>query len=258
MVIRSNILKYGKAHISAADKNHSPCVQLISRDNQNDISGIKVLLHFPDNLTDDIYEGHRNIKIKDYRKAWLNLATIDMVFTLSQFMPNKSKNTSAGFFVCITIDAEQLYCPRIRRAIILLKKNTPVHNRVIIEVKESTLHDYDDELVDIINGLSNKNIEFILDGFCKGLSSLTYLEHARFDSLIIDPPLTMIYGDHLVNPELVRSIVAFCHCLGVKTIATSDSDAQYYLLKNAGVSCIQRNLLKEPISGYSFFNDKSI
>lgn len=159
-----------------------------------------------------------------------------------------SQKAPEGFCFSFNFSAEQLYCTQVFNAIVTIKEKITTWCRVVIEIKESSLPEYDDELVDIFEKLRARGIELSLADFGKYSSSLLYMEHAGFSSLKIDRTVALTYKGKLVNKNLVKSIVSATQDLGMVVEAEGvESEEQCHLLISCGITHMQGPFFSKPI-----------
>lgn len=88
-----------------------------------------------------------------------------------------------------------------------------------LEITESILMDDTDVATNILQQLRALGTRLGLDDFGTGYSSLSYLHHFPFDTLKIDRSFVSRIGLEGENVEIVRTIVALAHSLGMNVIA---------------------------------------
>ncbi|RXJ10773.1 EAL domain-containing protein [Lelliottia nimipressuralis] len=177
----------------------------------------------------------------------INEMVISMILNAEKELMDLSKKAPKNFFISFTFSAEQLYCNEVFNALISLRRKISDRCRIVIEIKESSLPEYDDELVDIFEKLRLQGVDLSLTDFGKYSSSLLYLEHAGFSSLKMDHAVALAYKGKLVNKRLVKSIVSATQDLGMIVEADGvESEEQYRLLIDCGVTHMQGSFFSKP------------
>lgn len=88
-----------------------------------------------------------------------------------------------------------------------------------LEITESTLMTYSEVTRDVLQQLSDRNIQLCIDDFGTGYSSLSYLHQFPVHLLKIDRSFTQRIGVQNQDTEIVRTILALAHNLSMNVIA---------------------------------------
>lgn len=91
--------------------------------------------------------------------------------------------------------------------------------RVNLELTESVLMDDADEAVATIKRLKALGVKVVIDDFGTGYSSLSYIQRFPFDSLKVDRSFVGNMNEAEQNMEIVRTIIAMAHKLGLEVVA---------------------------------------
>jgi diguanylate cyclase (GGDEF)-like protein len=145
----------------------------------------------------------------------------------------------AGFTpvpVAINLSAKQFHQPRmVEDFLAALEKNHLEHAAVEIELTESAVMRYTDQVRDAMQRLSRLGVRFALDDFGTGYSSLTYLRQLPVDKIKIDHSFVR---DITVDKEaalIVRAIAELGRSLGLRVIAEGiETELQLEFLVNCG------------------------
>ena len=91
--------------------------------------------------------------------------------------------------------------------------------RVNLELTESVLMDDADAAVATIRRLKHLGVKVVIDDFGTGYSSLSYIQRFPFDSLKVDRSFVGNMNEAEQNMEIVRTIIAMAHKLGLEVVA---------------------------------------
>ena len=226
----------------------SPFINPVYEGQHRKISGVELSMKLFDGT--QYHCAKRHIDDIEHQKGSdiINDMSVKLLQNSEELLTGLSKNAPENFFISFNLSAEQLYCPQVFKAITSLKEKLASWCRVVIEIKESSLPEYDDDLVDIFERLRARGIELSLTDFGKYSSSLLYLEHAGFSSLKIDRTVALTYKGTLVNKNLVKSIVSATQDLGMVVEAEGvESEEQCQLLVDCGITQMQGPFFAKPI-----------
>lgn len=90
---------------------------------------------------------------------------------------------------------------------------------VKLELTESVLMDDADEAISTIKRLKALGVKVVIDDFGTGYSSLSYIQRFPFDSLKVDRSFVGNMNEAEQNMEIVRTIIAMAHKLGLEVVA---------------------------------------
>lgn len=115
-----------------------------------------------------------------------------------------------------------------------------------IEIKEEYLEENKKFIDSIFNDINSINIEFCLDNFGAGLTSISNLSKFPFKHLKIDQSLVQSLPRNSQNKNIIESIIAVANILNIKVTAKGiESKAQLDSLRALGCHYGQ---------GYFFFS----
>lgn len=226
----------------------SPFIHPVYEGQHRKISGVELTMRLFDGK--HYHCAKRHIDDIEHQKGAdiINDMSVTFLQKSEELLTGLSKNAPENFFFSFNFAAEQLYCAQVFGAIIALREKISSQCRVVIEIKESSLPEYDDDLVDVFERLRSRGIELSLTDFGKYSSSLLYLEHAGFSSLKIDRTVALTYKGTLVNKNLVKSIVSATQDLGMVVEAEGvESEEQCQLLVDCGITQMQGPFFAKPI-----------
>ncbi|MGK7892868.1 MAG: EAL domain-containing protein, partial [Xenococcus sp. (in: cyanobacteria)] len=92
-------------------------------------------------------------------------------------------------------------------------------NSLNLEITETTLMDYGEKTIDLLNQIRDKKIQLSIDDFGTGYSSLRYLHRFPINHLKIDRSFINGITVKRENFEIVRTIVTLAHTLGIHVVA---------------------------------------
>jgi diguanylate cyclase (GGDEF)-like protein len=122
-----------------------------------------------------------------------------------------------------------------------------------IEITESLLVDYSDELVGALERIRKLGCEISLDDFGTGFSSISYLKRLPLSLLKIDQSFTRGALNSTIDAAIVRSIVYLSEELGLRVIAEGAETAeQVAYLRDAGCQEVQGYFYSKPLAPDAF------
>jgi PAS domain S-box-containing protein/diguanylate cyclase (GGDEF)-like protein len=121
--------------------------------------------------------------------------------------PTMAVNLSAGQF---------LQPDLVEQVAQVLRETGIAHGTLKLEITESVLMQHTERVTDTLHRLKALGVQLHIDDFGTGYSSLGYLHRLPLDALKIDR--SFVAGDEGANLQLVRTIVAMAHALGVAVI----------------------------------------
>jgi EAL domain-containing protein (putative c-di-GMP-specific phosphodiesterase class I) len=117
-----------------------------------------------------------------------------------------------------------------------------------LELTESMLVDNIDATIIKMNTLKAKGIQFSLDDFGTGFSSLSYLKKLPLDQLKIDQSFVRDVNKDPSDAAIVRTVIALGQSLGLAVIAEGvETEEQRNLLAVLGCNQFQGYLFSRPI-----------
>lgn len=117
-----------------------------------------------------------------------------------------------------------------------------------LELTESLLLDDTEETIATMNDLSEIGIQFSLDDFGAGYSSLQYIKRLPIDQLKIDQSFVRDIVVDGSDKAIVRTIIAMAHSLDLNVIAEGvETEAQRLSLLSKGCTHYQGYLFSKPV-----------
>lgn len=117
-----------------------------------------------------------------------------------------------------------------------------------LEITESLLMDDLELAIATLEQIKLLNVRLGIDDFGTGYSSLSHLYHFPVDTLKVDQSFIRRIGDNSENDEIVRTIVALAHNLGLNVIAEGiETPTQLSLLRSIHCEYGQGYLFSEPL-----------
>ena len=127
--------------------------------------------------------------------------------------------------------------------------------RLELEITESVLLENEAECRAMLQQLKNIGISIVLDDFGQGYSSLGYVTTFPVDKIKIDKAFTQGLSKRAECTAIVASVLTLARGLDISTTAEGvETEAQFELLRAAGVDFVQGYLLGRPVpaSGLDF------
>ena len=118
-----------------------------------------------------------------------------------------------------------------------------------IEVTESCLIEYDQEVKQRLEFLSGLGLKLLLDDFGTGYSSLSHLQEFQMDLLKVDRSFTSKLRAGRNGTALVSAIIAMAHALDMEVVAEGvETREQLCLLQALCCDEVQGYLVSKPVS----------
>ncbi|KYC38731.1 guanylate cyclase [Scytonema hofmannii PCC 7110] len=123
-----------------------------------------------------------------------------------------------------------------------------------LEITESTLMTYSEVARDLLQQLSDRNIQLCIDDFGTGYSSLSYLHQFPVHLLKIDRSFTQRIGVQNQDTEIVRTILTLAHNLSMDVIAEGiETVEQLAELRRLGCEYGQGYWFSKPLDSQAAF-----
>jgi diguanylate cyclase (GGDEF)-like protein len=117
-----------------------------------------------------------------------------------------------------------------------------------LELTESMLMDQGEKTIELLHQIKGQNIKLSIDDFGTGYSCLSYLHRFPIDTLKIDRSFVKPINAKGENCEIVRTIIALAHSLGMKVIAEGvETEYQLNHLSNLGCDAAQGYFFSKPL-----------
>ena len=122
-------------------------------------------------------------------------------------------------------------------------------SRLELELTETTLVRDPGNSASVLNRLRKKGILIALDDFGTGYSPMQYLHQLPVDIVKIDQVFVRNLDDIPSSQPLVEGMVKLARCLNLQVVAEGvDTEAQFEILRQAGVGKAQGNLFSVPVT----------
>ncbi len=139
----------------------------------------------------------------------------------------------------------------------LLKKDSSLGGRLILEITESSAMTVPEIVVDFMNRLQSNGIAFALDDFGAGYTAFKYFREFYFDAVKIDGQFVRGIHGNPDNQVLTQALIAIARQFDMLTVAESvetKEDAKY--LMSIGIDCLQGYLFGAPTIRPPWISDK--
>ena len=160
----------------------------------------------------------------------------------------KNENTR-NLVLAVNVSAKQFhqaeFVTQVRAAI----NNHSINPKLLkLELTEGMLLDDIDDTISTMNALNKIGIQFSLDDFGSGYSSLQYLKRLPVDQLKIDNSFVRDISTDRNDKAIIRTIIAMAQSLDMDVLAEGvETEEQFQLLLNSGCSHFQGYYLGKPI-----------
>ena len=129
-------------------------------------------------------------------------------------------SSAAQFRISVNLASQQIIQPNfVSRLVEILQAVKLEANYLNLEITETTLMDYGENTIEILNQIRDKRIQLSIDDFGTGYSSLRYLHRFPINFLKIDRSFIKDITLKKEHFEIVRTIVTLAHSLGINVIA---------------------------------------
>ncbi len=151
--------------------------------------------------------------------------------------------------VSINISVVQMIEPSFVPMISELLQETGFDGRYLeLEITESVLISYPEQIIEVIHQLRMLGIRIALDDFGTGFASLSYLQLLPINVLKIDKSFVDKITNKMERKHIVGNIIALAHQLGMEVIAEGvELQEQLEYLRKEKCDYIQGYLLSKPI-----------
>jgi diguanylate cyclase (GGDEF)-like protein len=121
--------------------------------------------------------------------------------------------------------------------------------RIELEITETFLMENTADSLTKLHALRNMGFRLAVDDFGTGYSSLAYLKRFPIHTLKIDQSFVQHMHDNAEDREIVRTIIALAHALGLNTVAEGvESVAQLELVRQMGCDEVQGYVIAKPMT----------
>lgn len=124
--------------------------------------------------------------------------------------------------------------------------------RLGLEITETAIMENPELARETLRRIRAENLKIYLDDFGVGYSSLNFLQSLPIDVLKIDSAFISRIGQTQRDLEIVRTIIALAHNLGMKVVAEGvETPKQLELLRTLRCEYAQGNLFSKPVDSQS-------
>ncbi|PAE25833.1 EAL domain-containing protein [Bacillus sp. 7894-2] len=122
-----------------------------------------------------------------------------------------------------------------------------------IELTESSLINYSENVIAVLKELGEMGVEIALDDFGTGYSSITQLKKYKFDVLKIDKTFIQAMDKNTEDAIITANLIQLAHGLNMKVVAEGvETFEQFYSLRKNECDQIQGYLFSKPIPPSTF------
>jgi diguanylate cyclase (GGDEF)-like protein len=152
--------------------------------------------------------------------------------------------------IALNVSAPELTSPLFAEQLRGLLEEYAVNPETVrLEITETTMMTRADEAHKTLKALTELGISVVLDDFGTGYSSLAYLQRLPISGVKIDRSFVADIDTDERSHEIVRSIVALAHVLGLSTTAEGvEREAQIDALREVGVTYGQGFFFSPPVA----------
>lgn len=153
-----------------------------------------------------------------------------------------------GLVLAVNTSARSIgYAPWTNRLYKIVNREPEIAKRMVIEISEKSVMQLPEIVSRFINDLAPKGVQFSLDQFGAGLSSLSYLRDIPFTSLKLDGRFISMVSGTPKNQAVVEGSCALAASFGMNVIAEKvETEPDMLWLQRAGVAAMQGFLFGIP------------
>jgi diguanylate cyclase (GGDEF)-like protein len=152
--------------------------------------------------------------------------------------------------MAVNLSVRQIRPAFIPALIAILKRTGLEPNDIELEITESVLMKDSDEIVLLLQQLSDLGVHLALDDFGTGYSSLAYIKMMPLDTIKIDRSLITDIATGADDAEIVRAVIDMCHSMSRRIVAEGvETEQQLAHLRRLGCDEIQGYLFSRPVPG---------
>lgn len=154
-----------------------------------------------------------------------------------------------SMYICINLSVKQFSQPDLIDQIDQVLQETGLEGcHLKLEITESAIMNNSTSASEILEQLSDRNIQLSIDDFGTGYSSLSYLHHFPVNTLKIDRSFINSMAQTHKTPAIVQAIITLAHNLGMDVVAEGIETAeQQQRLKDLACNCGQGDLFSRPV-----------
>ncbi|MEO0373049.1 MAG: EAL domain-containing protein [Cyanobacteria bacterium P01_A01_bin.17] len=152
-------------------------------------------------------------------------------------------------YICINLSVKQFSQPDLIEQIDRVLQETGLEGRYLkLEITESAIMNNSTSAAEILERLSDRNIQLSIDDFGTGYSSLSYLHHFPVDTLKVDRSFINSMAQTHKTPAIVQAIITLAHNLGMDVVAEGiETPEQRHRLTELGCKYGQGYLFSKPV-----------
>ena len=156
--------------------------------------------------------------------------------------------------LAVNLSSRQLVHPQLISEVGKILKETGLAAKYLeLEITESVIMENPEDVIGTLEQLKNMGVRLAIDDFGTGYSSLNYLRRFPIDVIKIDRSFVSDITENQVDADIVNTIIALAHIMGVKVVAEGVETAlQRDLLKQQSCDIIQGYYLSKPIPAEEF------
>lgn len=150
----------------------------------------------------------------------------------------------------INLSAKQFAQPELLTQIDAMLQRTHIDPRCLkFEITESAIMGQAQAAQETLQAMKSRGIQLSIDDFGTGYSSLSYLHHFPVDTLKVDRSFLQSIGTQGGEAEIVKTIIALAHNLGMKVVAEGvETAAQIHYLRTLGCEFGQGYFFAHPLT----------
>jgi Amt family ammonium transporter len=163
----------------------------------------------------------------------------------------KASPDAARLTLSVNISGRQFKRPDFVEEVAAILAETGIDPSLVkLELTESVLMDDADEAISTIKRLKALRLKVVIDDFGTGYSSLSYIQRFPFDSLKVDRSFVGNMNEAEQNMEIVRTIIAMAHKLGLEVVAEGvELDEHRSALSDLRCESAQGFFFSKPVPG---------
>jgi diguanylate cyclase (GGDEF)-like protein len=120
--------------------------------------------------------------------------------------------------------------------------------KLLLEITEGQIMSDPDQVIQILNQLSDMGMSLSIDDFGTGQASLTYLKKLPVEKIKIDQSFVKDMVSNAEDRAIVEATINLAHTLGIDVVAEGVESAEIYeLLLNMGCDYVQGYYISRPI-----------
>lgn len=161
----------------------------------------------------------------------------------------KVQAANRDYILTINISVVQIIQPSFVSMVKRILDETGFDGRCLeFEITESVFISYPEKVINTLKQLKKMGISIALDDFGTGYASLKYLQMLPIDTLKIDRAFVSGIGEMESGNQIVGSIIALAHSLGILVVAEGvENVSQMNYLREQKCDCVQGFLLSTPL-----------